>query len=114
VEKLKEQKKGNSPTPTTPTPEKAVEVPQETQVAEEVPQAPQVPQAPKVAEEVPQETQVAEKPTNDADTQRVLMEMEMLQNDGRFRVELLHQLQELNKAMVLIAGVLVNREDDKK
>ena len=88
MEKLKEQKKGNSPTPTTPTPEKAVEV--------------------------PQETQVAEKPTNDADTQRVLMEMEMLQNDGRFRVELLHQLQELNKAMVLIAGVLVNREDDKK
>jgi len=39
---------------------------------------------------------------------QVLMEIEMLQNNGRFRVELLHQLQELNKALVLIASALVN------
>jgi len=40
--------------------------------------------------------------------QRLAMEIEMLQNDGRFRVELLHQLQEINKALVVVAGVLVD------
>jgi hypothetical protein len=40
--------------------------------------------------------------------QRIAMEIEMLQNDGRFRVELLHQLQEINKALIVVAGVLVD------
>ena len=42
--------------------------------------------------------------------QQILMEIEMLQNNGRFRAELLHQLQELNKALVVIANILVSRE----
>jgi hypothetical protein len=45
---------------------------------------------------------------------QILMEIEMLQNDGRFRVELLHQLQEINKALVVIAGVLVDLSGSRK
>lgn len=39
--------------------------------------------------------------------QQVQVEIEMLQNSGRFRAELLFQLQEINKALVVIAGALV-------
>ena len=50
--------------------------------------------------------------TNETDEEKarnqVLMEIEMLQNNGRFRVELLHQMQEINQALVIIAGALVN------
>jgi len=46
--------------------------------------------------------------------QQILMEIEMLQNNGRFRAELLHQLQEINKALVVVAGVLVDLSGDKK
>ena len=39
----------------------------------------------------------------------------MLQDNGKFRVALLHQIQELNKAMVVIAGVLAELSgNDKK
>jgi len=37
------------------------------------------------------------------------IEMELLQNNGRFRAELLYQMQELNKALVVIAEILVKR-----
>jgi hypothetical protein len=39
--------------------------------------------------------------------QQIMMEIEMLQNDGRFRAELLSQLQDINKALVVIADALV-------
>jgi len=61
-------------------------------------------------EEKPVEN-VADVEKQDADVpvdQRIAMEIEMLQNNGRYRVELLHQLQEINKALVVIAGVLVD------
>ena len=35
------------------------------------------------------------------------IEMELLQNNGRFRAEMLYQMQELNKALVVIAEILV-------
>jgi len=35
-------------------------------------------------------------------------ELMLLQDNGIFRVQLLHQLQEINKALVVIAGVLVD------
>lgn len=41
--------------------------------------------------------------------QKVEMEMELLQNNGRFRAELLFQLQELNKALSVIAQVLMRK-----
>lgn len=37
---------------------------------------------------------------------QVMQEIELLQNDGRFRVEFLHQLQELNNALSVIAGLI--------
>jgi len=40
--------------------------------------------------------------------QQIAMEIELLQNNGRFRVEMLHQLHELNRALVGIAEILVN------
>jgi hypothetical protein len=40
--------------------------------------------------------------------ERIMMEIEMLQNNGRYRAELLHQLQEINKALIVIAGALAN------
>lgn len=48
--------------------------------------------------------------------QQIAMEIELLQNDGRFRAELLHQLQEINKALVVVAGTLVDLagKNDKK
>lgn len=42
------------------------------------------------------------------DDQKMDIEIEMLQNDGRFRGALLHQLNEINKALVTIADILVN------
>lgn len=38
--------------------------------------------------------------------QQIAMEIELLQNNGRYRAELLHQLQEMNKSLKVIAGVL--------
>lgn len=38
------------------------------------------------------------------------MEMELLQNNGRFRAELLFQLQEINKALVVIAQVMMQKK----
>jgi len=85
----------------TPKPEKVV--PEEIKVAEndyvddeETPTTEEKP-----IENVEQEAEIPIE-------QRIGMEIEMLQNDGRFRVELLHQLQEINKALVVIAGMLVD------
>lgn len=38
------------------------------------------------------------------------MEMELLQNNGRFRAELLFQLQELNKALSVIAQIMMQNK----
>lgn len=45
--------------------------------------------------------------------EQIAMEIEMLQNNGRFRAELLNQLQEINKALIVIAGVLVDQNGKK-
>ena len=48
-------------------------------------------------------------------SQRIAMEIELLQNDGRYRAELLHQLQEINRSLLGIAEILVDlaKKDDK-
>lgn len=59
-----------------------------------------------------------EKPVRDKEQiipeNQIAMEIEMLQNDGRFRVELLHQLQEINRALVVIAGTMVDLSKNDK
>jgi len=45
--------------------------------------------------------------------QQIMMTIEMLQNNGRYRAELLNQLQEINKALVVIAEVLVDQHGKK-
>lgn len=39
--------------------------------------------------------------------QNILMDIARLQDNGVFRIELLHQLNEMNRALTVIAGVLV-------
>jgi len=65
------------------------------------PAKPYVAPSNEVAEAVPQITE--------AQKEQILMEIEMLQNNGRYRAEMLHQLNEINKALVVIAGVLVEK-----
>jgi len=40
--------------------------------------------------------------------QQIAMEIELLQNDGRYRAEQLHQLQEINKSLLGIGEILVD------
>ena len=42
---------------------------------------------------------------------QILEEIEMLQNNGRFRAELLHQMQEINQALVVIASAIASKND---
>lgn len=134
IEKLKAQQKQNSPQskPATPKPTKKVEeLPVEEEFDEEdeddedlddeaeVEETAQKPQVRKKPAEIPQETGQDKEEISDGD--RILMEIEMLQNNGRFRSELLAQFQEhnktlkeMNKALIVIAGVLVDRNERKK
>ena len=56
----------------------------------------------------------AEKPVEKIDPKieevnnQIKREIEMLQNEGLYRFELLHKLQEINKALVVMAGVMVD------
>lgn len=43
-----------------------------------------------------------------SDAEKVQQELIFLQDNGIFRQQLLHQLQEINKALVVMAGVLVD------
>lgn len=65
------------------------------EIEEETPQPIAKPVSKPTAEEI-QQMQIAQ----------VMQEIELLQNNGRFRVELLHQLQELNSALSVIAGLI--------
>jgi len=111
---LKAQKE-NSQASKTPKPLPKVEVPQEMEDEEEQAEE-SMPVQEKVAPMPPkQEVQAVEKPLEQLSPQeRIAMEIEMLQNNGRFRVELLNQLQELNKAMAIIGGILLDLTGDKK
>jgi len=65
-------------------------------------------------DEADEEDEETETPKADAKEQeQIAMEIELLQNNGRFRVELLHQLQEINKALVVVAGIMVDQKNDK-
>lgn len=97
--------KENSQASKTPKPAPKIEVPQETEEDDgEAQETAQIPE--KVAPLPPkQEAQTSEKVSPQ---EQILMEIEMLQNNGRYRVELLHQLQEINKALAIIGGILLD------
>lgn len=61
-----------------------------------------------------EEKAVEKQDLNAVAEQQIALEIEMLQNNGRFRAELLHQLQEINKALVVIAGTLVDLTKNDK
>jgi hypothetical protein len=48
------------------------------------------------------------------DSQKIIMQIESLQNNGIFRLELLGQLEEIKRALTVIAGVLVDSFGDGK
>jgi len=56
-----------------------------------------------------QEEKATEKPSNEVTEQQkeqILMEIEMLQNNGRFRAELLHQLMQINVSLTKITEAI--------
>jgi predicted TIM-barrel fold metal-dependent hydrolase len=62
-----------------------------------------------IAKEIPKpEPKSAELTKEEEIQQQILMEIELLQNNGRYRVELLHQMQEINRNLVGIAEILVD------
>ena len=44
---------------------------------------------------------------------QIVREIEMLQNNGRYRAELLHQISSINETLVVIAGVLADWKNGK-
>lgn len=65
---------------------------------EEVPATKEIPTNDKKVEENDQQTQM----------EAIYREMEMLQNDGRFRAELLHQLNEINKSLSVVSDAIID------
>ena len=63
---------------------------------------------------VTKNTSHQENPTNkqadisSSEEEKISMQLEMLQNNGRYRAEMLFQMQELNKNLGVIAEILVN------
>jgi len=76
--------------------------------AEEVEKAKPKPKLPKMP--TPSAEETSEKPTPEV---QQITEIDVLQNNGRFRAEMLFQLQEMNRALVVIAGVLVDKFKEK-
>lgn len=121
IEKLKSQQKQNSQQSNPiQKPAKRVEVApieeefedeDEEEDEEDLEEVAPKPQIKKKPAEISQETGQDEEKIDERD--KILMEIEMLQNNGRYRVELLHQLQEMNKALVVIAGILVENGKNK-
>ena len=92
-------------------PEKA-EVPQETEI-KKVPQETQELRKDAEDDYIDEDDQnVPEIDPKSDDTpnidQQIAMEIELLQNDGRYRAEQLHQLQEINKSLLGMAEILVD------
>jgi len=112
IARLKNNQQNSQASKPIPTPAKVV-VPQETKEVEEeilddaLEDAQEEEEMPKI------EADPVEKTDPQSIEQEIAMEIELLQNDGRFRVELLHQMQEMNKALVVIAGVLVDLKNGK-
>ena len=93
---------------------KPVEAPKPARVEEDI--MPEATEEDEIMEEDEEETpkqEVKKDPKQTEIEQQIMMEIEMLQNNGRFRAELLHQLQEINKALIVIAGGIVNLHEKK-
>ena len=64
-----------------------------------------------MAQEIQAKKDNAVDPKEQERVAQILEEIEMLQNNGRFRAELLHQLQEINQALVVIASAIASKND---
>jgi len=105
---------GRPPRQAIPNPveEEQIEDDEDTNTSDEMPQEAEKPAVMPQAREIEaSKGQGSEEMTKE---QQILMEIEMLQNNGRYRAELLHQLQEINRALVVIAGVLVDLTGTEK
>jgi molecular chaperone GrpE (heat shock protein) len=109
IARLKAQQSSPKSEPkAVPTPE-PLEIEEEEDEDEEISEEPQKPLTQKKVEKV-------EKEVDEIDKQReqILMEIEMLQNNGRYRVEMLHQMQEMNRALVVISSILADISGGRK
>jgi len=101
LERLRKEKQTSPPSKTEKAPTPKIEVPKEIEnldldddYSDE-----ETPELDLKSNETPEKTTIE---------QQIAMEIEMLQNNGRFRVELLHQFHELNKSLIGIAEILVD------
>jgi DNA replicative helicase MCM subunit Mcm2 (Cdc46/Mcm family) len=65
-------------------------------------------------EEEIEEKQKPVKTKDDEEMQKILMEIEILNNNGRYRAELLHRLDQISLSLNVVAEVLSNLIDGKK
>ena len=117
IAKIKAQKNSqasnNAPAPVKPV-KKAV-VPQETEeLDEDLDEDEEMPEQEEKPAVKPQKQATEQVKEETSTEQQIAIEIEMLQNNGRFRAELLHQLQGINRALTVIAGVLVDLNGDGK
>jgi len=108
LERLRKEKQNSQPSKTEKAPTPKIETPKEIEGLDlddddysndKTPELDLKPNEEKPNEETPEKRTIE---------QQIAMEIELLQNNGRFRVEMLHQLHELNRALVGIAEILVN------
>jgi hypothetical protein len=85
--------------------QKPVEVAKPNPIKQEIPEYPDEDDE---DEEIAEEKKVSIDP-KDERVKEMLMTIEMLQNDGRFRAEMLNQMQEINKALITIANIMVSK-----
>ena len=102
----------NSPTSKTPTPAPApkpakVEVPKEVEEESFDDEADEV-EVPATSEETPTSPEKIDEDAQKQQMEMIFREIELLQNNGRFRAELLHQLNEINKSLSVVSNAILD------
>jgi len=65
-------------------------------------------------DDVPETKKISKKPEQVEDSEErkqmeaIFREIELLQNNGRFRAELLHQLNEINKSLSVVSSAIID------
>jgi predicted TIM-barrel fold metal-dependent hydrolase len=100
IEKMKAQRSAKPVEPVKPIPAKFEDDEDDADLEDDI--TPEV-----MAKEVPVDQKQTEL------QQQILMEIELLQNNGRYRVEMLHQMQEINKSLEQIGLILMETANVK-
>jgi len=95
----------------TPAPTPKVEVPQEVKGLDEEEnfddEADEEIAVPETSEETPTNPEKIDEEAQKQQMEMIFREIELLQNNGRFRAELLHQLNEINKSLSVVSNAIL-------